>query len=45
MSAATVETLRDSPDERAALRTFLDENDLYLYTVNAFPYGPFKGGA
>lgn len=43
MSAATVQTLRDSPDERADLRAFLDAHDLYLYTVNAFPYGPFKG--
>jgi hypothetical protein len=22
---------------------FLADNDMYLYTVNAFPYGPFKG--
>ena len=43
MSAATVETLRSSPAERVDLRAFLDANDLYLYTVNAFPYGPFKG--
>ena len=43
MSAATVATLSASADERAALRAFLDEHDLYLYTVNAFPYGPFKG--
>ena len=43
MSAASVETLRSSPEKRAELRAFLDGNDLYLYTVNAFPYGPFKG--
>ncbi|MGZ8805234.1 MAG: metabolite traffic protein EboE, partial [Microbacterium sp.] len=43
MSAATVETLRGSREERADLRAFLDAHDLYLYTVNAFPYGPFKG--
>ena len=43
MSASAVQTLRDSPAERAGLRAFLAENDLYLYTVNAFPYGPFKG--
>jgi len=24
------------------LKDFLDRNDMYLYTVNAFPYGPFK---
>ena len=27
---------------RDALKRFLAENDLYLYTVNAFPYGAFK---
>jgi hypothetical protein len=43
LSAASAETLVASPDERAKLRRFLDENDMYLYTVNAFPYGPFKG--
>lgn len=43
MSADTVETLRGSAQERADLRAFLRAHDLYLYTVNAFPYGPFKG--
>jgi hypothetical protein len=43
MSASTVETLRGSERERADLMSFLREHDLYLYTVNAFPYGPFKG--
>lgn len=43
MSAAAVETLSGSARERAELRAFLDAHDLYLYTVNAFPYGPFKG--
>lgn len=28
--------------ERARLREFLKTEDLYVYTVNAFPYGPFK---
>src|SRR5204863_146564 len=28
---------------REKLKKFLDDNDMYLYTVNAFPYGPFKG--
>jgi hypothetical protein len=27
------------------LNEFLAANDLYLYTVNAIPYGPFKGEA
>src|SRR5262249_5384671 len=28
--------------ERDKLKRFLADNDMYLYTVNAFPYGPFK---
>jgi len=42
LSAASAETLINSPGERARLKEFLKANDLYLYTVNAFPYGPFK---
>jgi hypothetical protein len=42
LSAASAETLINAPSERAGLKAFLDDNDLYLYTVNAFPYGPFK---
>jgi hypothetical protein len=43
LSAESAETLvRDRP-ARDALKAFLAGNDLYLYTVNAFPYGPFKG--
>ncbi len=42
LSAASAQTLTASPAERAKLKRFLDDNDLYLYTVNAFPYGPFK---
>ena len=29
--------------ERTRFRQWLDEHDMYVYTVNAFPYGPFKG--
>jgi sugar phosphate isomerase/epimerase len=43
LSAASARTLAASQEERARLRGFLAGNDLYLYTVNAFPYGPFKG--
>ncbi|MGH2849198.1 MAG: metabolite traffic protein EboE, partial [Solirubrobacteraceae bacterium] len=43
LSAASAETLVASAEERSKLRHFFDENDMYLYTVNAFPYGPFKG--
>ncbi len=31
------------PRSARTCATFLAANDLYLYTVNAFPYGPFKG--
>jgi sugar phosphate isomerase/epimerase len=42
MSGSTVETLVKSPEKRADLRKFFDDNNMYLYTVNAFPHGPFK---
>jgi hypothetical protein len=42
LSAASAQTLTGDPGERRRLKAFLDENDMYLYTVNAFPYGPFK---
>ena len=43
LSAASAQTLVDSAAERAKLKGFLADNGMYLYTVNAFPYGPFKG--
>jgi sugar phosphate isomerase/epimerase len=42
LSARSADTLAKSQAERGKLRKFLSDNDLYLYTVNAFPYGPFK---
>lgn len=42
ISAASAETLTHDEGERDKLKRFLDDNDMYLYTVNAFPYGPFK---
>ena len=42
ISAASAATLTSDANERAKLRGFLDEHDMYLYTVNAFPYGAFK---
>jgi sugar phosphate isomerase/epimerase len=42
LSASSAQTLTSSPAERRKLKAFLDDNDMYLYTVNAFPYGPFK---
>ena len=42
LSAASASTLTGDPGERRRLKEFLDSHDMYLYTVNAFPYGPFK---
>jgi hypothetical protein len=42
LSAKSAETLANSRVERDKLKNFLTDNDMYLYTVNAFPYGPFK---
>ncbi len=42
LSARSADTLVKSRAERDKLKKFLADNDLYLYTVNAFPYGPFK---
>ncbi|MFM6980193.1 MAG: metabolite traffic protein EboE [Micrococcales bacterium] len=43
ISAESAKTLTNNPAERKALVDFLAEEQLYVYTVNAFPYGPFKG--
>ena len=43
ISADSAATLTADPGERRRLRTWLDAHDMYVYTVNAFPYGPFKG--
>src|SRR3990172_10542527 len=43
LSAKSAETLANSKAERDKLRKFLDDGNMYLYTVNAFPYGAFKG--
>lgn len=43
LANATVEELLAKPEERDWLKQFLQENQLYVFTVNAFPYGPFKG--
>jgi len=43
LSANSAQTLVRSAAERAKLKKFLGDNDMYLYTVNAFPYGAFKG--
>jgi hypothetical protein len=43
ISAASARSLMDDPGERARLRRWLSDHDMYIFTVNAFPYGPFKG--
>jgi hypothetical protein len=42
LSNASADVLVNNAAERAKLKSFLTDNDLYLYTVNAFPFGPFK---
>ncbi len=41
-SAPSAELLSTDPAKVAALKTFFADNDLYLYTANAFVYGVFK---
>jgi hypothetical protein len=43
LAKKSVAALTASPAERRKLRQFFDDNDMYLYTANAFPYGSFKG--
>src|SRR4029453_4349225 len=43
LSAASASALAGDPGERKAFAEYLASQDLYVYTVNAFPYGPFKG--
>lgn len=45
LSGASVHALARDPGERTAFAEYLRSEDLYVYTVNAFPYGPFKGRA
>ena len=42
LAAPSAETLVNDSAARDGLKRFLAENDIYLYTVNAFPYGAFK---
>jgi len=43
LSGASARTLAADPSERTRLRIWLAQHDMYVFTVNAFPYGPFKG--
>ena len=40
-NAATLEVLNENPDQIQRVKEFLNNNDLPLWTVNAFPYGSF----
>lgn len=42
LSGKAAETLAD-PEALKGLLAFLDAHDLYVFTINAFPYGPFHG--
>ena len=42
LAAPSADALVHDKAARDELKRFLAENDLYLYTVNAFPYGAFK---
>src|SRR5262245_55064568 len=42
LSAPTAAELSAKPEERAKLKAFLTDHDLYVYTANAFVYGVFK---
>ncbi|MET7995808.1 metabolite traffic protein EboE [Amycolatopsis sp. NPDC005232] len=43
LSGASADRLAGDAPERDRLKKYLAEHDLYVYTVNAFPHGPFKG--
>ena len=43
LSGASAEALAADPGERAGFAEYLRTEGLYVYTVNAFPFGPFKG--
>src|SRR6476646_8115273 len=42
LSNASATTLVKNKAERDKLKSYLADHNMYLYTVNAFPYGPFK---
>jgi hypothetical protein len=42
LSAVAAEALRESATLEE-FRDFLSRNDVYVFTINAFPYGPFHG--
>lgn len=43
ISGDSQKTLSESAEARSELKKFLEDEGLYVFTINAFPYGPFKG--
>jgi len=43
LSRVATQTLISSPDELLKFRQYLQANELYVFTLNGFPYGPFHG--
>jgi hypothetical protein len=43
ISGESAAYLTANPDEQLGFCNWLNANDMYVFTVNAFPYGPFKG--
>ena len=43
LAAPTAERLQGDAAARTMLKNFLADQDMYVYTANAFPYGAFKG--
>ncbi|MBT5848701.1 MAG: metabolite traffic protein EboE [Micrococcales bacterium] len=43
ISGDSQKTLSESAEARSDLKKFLEDEGLYVFTINAFPYGPFKG--
>ncbi len=43
LSFQAARTLVQNPNTLVAFRQYLNDNDLYVFTINGFPYGPFHG--
>ncbi|MDX2020685.1 MAG: metabolite traffic protein EboE [Deltaproteobacteria bacterium] len=43
LSHAATQALVAAPDELIKFRSYLEANELYVFTLNGFPYGPFHG--
>jgi hypothetical protein len=43
LSRMATQTLISAPDELIKFRNYLQDNELYVFTLNGFPYGPFHG--